>query len=143
MAGSATLSCVTKLGATFSRSGSLSERSTPVHGVASAVFFNRLGEIRDRPFENQRYRASGLNLMVAAITLWNTVYLERAVTALRERGTVDDSLLPHLSPLSWEHIHLTGDYVWHANRRVAKGRYLRRLSVHKFPNRETTPTCTS
>ena len=34
--------------------------------------FNRLGEIRDRSFENQRHRASGLNLLVAAITLWNT-----------------------------------------------------------------------
>ena len=32
-------------------------------------FFNRLGEIRDRSFENQRYRASGLNLVVAAISL--------------------------------------------------------------------------
>src|ERR1700687_1284394 len=40
MAGSATLSCVTKLGATFSRSGSLSARSTPVHGVASAAHDN-------------------------------------------------------------------------------------------------------
>jgi hypothetical protein len=37
------------------------------------VFLNRLGEIRDRSFENQRYRASGLNLVVAAIILWNTV----------------------------------------------------------------------
>ena len=87
------------------------------------MFFNRLGEIRDRSFENQRYRASGLNLIVAAITLWNTVYIERAVTALSERGATDDELLRHLSPLSWEHIHLTGDYVWHANRRVAKGRF--------------------
>ena len=34
---------------------------------------------------------------------------------------VEDSLLTHLSPLSWEHINLTGDYVWHANKRVAKG----------------------
>jgi hypothetical protein len=46
------------------------------NSLARAVFFNRLGEIRDRSFENQRHRASGLNLVVAAITLWNTVYLE-------------------------------------------------------------------
>jgi hypothetical protein len=52
-----------------------------------------------------------LNLMVAAIVLWNTVYLERAVAALRERGhTISDELLAHLSPLKWEHINLTGDY---------------------------------
>jgi TnpA family transposase len=48
-----------------------------------AMFFNRLGEIRDRSCENQRYRASGLNLVVAAIILWNTVYLQRAIEHLR------------------------------------------------------------
>jgi hypothetical protein len=33
------------------------------NALARAVFFNRLGEIRDRSFEQQRYRASGLNLV--------------------------------------------------------------------------------
>jgi TnpA family transposase len=37
--------------------------------LARALFFNRLGEIRDRSFEQQRYRASGLNLVTAAIIL--------------------------------------------------------------------------
>lgn len=46
------------------------------NALARAVFFYRLGEIRDRSFEQQRYRASGLNLVTAAIVLWNTVYLE-------------------------------------------------------------------
>ena len=39
------------------------------NALARAVLFYRLGEIRDRSYENQRYRASGLNLIVAAITL--------------------------------------------------------------------------
>ena len=83
------------------------------NALAKAVFFNRLGELRDRTQENQRHRASGLNLVVAAIVLWNTVYLERAVAALRERGqTIPAELLAHLSPLKWEHINLTGDYHW-------------------------------
>ncbi len=61
------------------------------NALARAVFFNRLGEIRDRSFEQQRYRASGLNLVTAAIVLWNTVYLERAANALRGHGqAVDD-----------------------------------------------------
>jgi Tn3 transposase DDE domain len=51
--------------------------------------------------------------VTAAIVLWNTVYLERAVNALRTCGqTVDDALLQCLSPLGWEHINLTGDYLW-------------------------------
>ncbi len=73
------------------------------NALARAVFFNRLGELRDRSFENQRYRTSGLNLVVAAIVLWNTAYLERVVQALRDTGNADNSLLPHLSPLGWEH----------------------------------------
>jgi len=92
------------------------------NALARAVFFNRLGEIRDRRFEQQCYRASGLNLVTAAIVLWNTVYLERAVQALR--GTeppIDDALLQYLSPLGWEHINLTGDYIWQQNRKGEDG----------------------
>jgi len=83
------------------------------NALARAVFFHRLGEIRDRTFENQRYRASGLNLAVAVIILWNTVYLGRAVDELRWRGEiVPDELLAHVAPLGWEHIAFNGDYVW-------------------------------
>ena len=45
------------------------------NALARAVFFHRLYEIRERGFEQQRYRANGLNLLTAAIVLWNTVYV--------------------------------------------------------------------
>src|SRR5690606_28828342 len=96
------------------------------HALERAVFFNRLGEVRDRSFDDQRFRASGLNLTVAAITLWNTVYLERAVEDLRSRRVpVDGELLRHLSPLGWEHINLTGDYIWKQSKVVEKGEFRR------------------
>ncbi len=94
------------------------------NALARALFFNRLGEIRDRSFEQQRYRASGLNLVTAAIVLWNTVYLERSTQALRDAGkAIDDGLLQYLSPLGWEHINLTGDYVWRQSRKVDDGQF--------------------
>ena len=94
------------------------------NALARAVFLNRLGEMRDRSFENQRYRASGLNLVVSAIVLWNTVYIERAVQALRDSGKkVDDKLLVHLSPLGWEHINLIGDYTWRQSKEVERGKF--------------------
>lgn len=103
------------------------------NALARAIFFNRLGEMRDRSFENQRYRASGLTLVTAAIVLWNTVYLERAVTFLKQHGhSVDDSLLQYLSPLGWEHINLTGDYVW-SQRSLAKTSKFRPLRPLKNP----------
>ena len=93
------------------------------NALARAVFLCRLGEIRDRSFEQQRYRASGLTLVTAAIALWNTVYIERAVRAssLPEQPA-DPALLKYLSPLGWEHINLTGDYQW-KGKRPAPGRF--------------------
>jgi len=78
-----------------------------------AIFFHRHGEIRDRTFENQSFRASGQSVLTAAIVHWNTVYLDRAVQHLRAQGvTVPDDLLAHVASLGWKRIALTGDYVW-------------------------------
>ncbi len=94
------------------------------NALARAVFFNRLGEIRDRSFEQQRYRASGLNLVTAAVVLWNTVYLERAAHGLRGNGhAVDDALLQYLSPLGWERINLTSDYLWCSSAKIGAGKF--------------------
>jgi DNA-binding transcriptional ArsR family regulator len=44
------------------------------------------------------------------------------VTGVRAQGqVVDKNLLAHLSPLGWEHINLTGDYVWHSKKRDGQG----------------------
>lgn len=73
---------------------------------------------------------SGLDLLTAAIVLWNTVYLKRAIAHLRRRGeTIDEALLPYLSLLGWEHINPTGDYVWPsgADRKAGDFRPLRNV----------------
>jgi TnpA family transposase len=61
------------------------------HSLTRAVPFNRLGEIRDRSFKNQLYRASGLNLVVGAITLCNTVYLGKAIDHLKKTDAIFES----------------------------------------------------
>lgn len=62
--------------------------------------------------------------VTAAIVLWNTVYLERATSALRAHGkALDDTLLQYLSPLGWEHINLTGDYLWRSSAKVGAGKF--------------------
>lgn len=92
------------------------------HKLKRAVFFHERGEIRDRSFESQAFRASGLNLVVSAIVHWNTVYLDRAVTHLKREGrNIPDTLLKHVSPLSWEHINLTGIYTWDTEHQMPEG----------------------
>jgi Tn3 transposase DDE domain len=69
------------------------------------------GRTARRTLENQQHRASGLNLLVAAIVVWNAVFTwSGAVLALRAAD--NEALLVHLTPLKWEHINLTGDYHW-------------------------------
>ncbi len=83
------------------------------NSLARAVNLHRLGRFRDRNQENLSIRASALNLVVTAIVHWNTIYTGRVVGPLREAGkTVSEHLLASLSPLTWELLNLTGDYLW-------------------------------
>jgi len=82
-----------------------------LHALARQLFFGRLGELRDRAFEDQLHRASCLHLLMAAIAAWNTVYLAEAIATLRKRGEeISDNVVAHIAPLGWEHINLTGNY---------------------------------
>ncbi len=86
------------------------------NSLARAVAFHRLGRFRDRGLENQQTRAAALNLVTAAIILFNCRYLGRVVEDMRHRGApVDQAMLASLSPLGWDRINLTGDYVWAEN----------------------------
>lgn len=82
------------------------------HALADAICFYRQGIIRDRDYTDQLHRASSLNLVIAAIVLWNTVYLEMAIQDMQRMEPVPDEVLNHLSPMRWQHIRLSGDYVW-------------------------------
>jgi hypothetical protein len=93
----------------------------------------------DRPKPTpQRYRASGLTLVTAAIALWNTVYIERAVqTSARNGQALDPELFKYLYPLGSEHINLTDDYQWQGSR-LAQGRF-RSLRTPNHPCFMGTP----
>jgi TnpA family transposase len=102
------------------------------NALARAVFLCRLGEIRDRSFEQQRYRASGLTLVTAAIALWNTVYIEKGGPKLRPQRSDDRSRAVQVPlPARLEHINLNEDYQWKGNR-LAQGRF-RPLRIPNHP----------
>ena len=56
------------------------------HTLKRAIRFYRRGSVNDRTQLEQDLNAMALNLVVAAITMWNTTYLERALKSLEERG---------------------------------------------------------
>ncbi len=79
---------------------------------AKVICTFKQGRIADRGQEAQQFRASGLNLVIAAIVYWNSTCLADADQHFRDQGkAVPDSLLAHTSPLRWEHIAF-GDFLW-------------------------------
>ncbi len=80
------------------------------HSLARSVFFAKRGEFHERDLQDQMQRDSALTLLIDAITIWNTVYLTKAVDYLRERNELNEDLLAYVSPLNWEHINLYGHY---------------------------------
>jgi TnpA family transposase len=88
-------------------------KSEQRHALTQAICTFRQGWIVDRSHEAQQYRASGLNLVIAAIVYWNSTYMADAVAHLRSVGTtVPDELMAHTSPVGWEHIAFSGDFLW-------------------------------
>ena len=56
----------------------------------------------------------------------------RRPTALTKAGRkIDETLLPHIAPLGWQHINLTGDYLWSQTPPLDDGGYrqLRRFNA--------------
>jgi TnpA family transposase len=94
------------------------------HTLKRAIRFYRKGSVSDRTRLEQDIHAMAMNLVVAAITLWNTAYLDQALKACAELGaSVPDDCLPHISPLGWEHITITGTYTWKGSSGAPWGRF--------------------
>ncbi|MDK9466803.1 Tn3 family transposase, partial [Klebsiella pneumoniae] len=79
------------------------------HALKYALRIGWQGEIRYRTTDGQHYRIAWLNLLTAVSIYWNTVHLGHAGTERRNEGLdVPPEFLPHISPLGWAHILLTG-----------------------------------
>jgi TnpA family transposase len=108
-------------------------KSEQRHALAQVICTFKQGRIADRGQDAQQFRASGLNLVIAAIVYWNSTYLADAVQHLRSHGKpVPDVMLAHTSPLTWEHIGFSGDFLWDHAAATADRRRPLRLGLGKM-----------
>ena len=98
------------------------------HSLARAVFYGKRGELHQAYREGQEDQLNALGLVVNAIVLWNTRYMEQALESLRQRGQgASNEDVARLSPLGHEHITMLGNYSFEVPDVVAQG-HLRPLS---------------
>ena len=80
-----------------------------------------LPKIRSHLEEQQINEASCLNLVVNAIILWNTVYMQAVIEQLRKEGyQVSDDDLRHLGPARHEHINPYGHYTFNVEQELQR-----------------------
>jgi len=92
------------------------------HQLARVVFHGKRGELRQRYREGQEDQLGALGLVVNAIILWNTIYMDAALDQLRGEGfDVRDEDVARLSPLIHEHINMLGRYAFTLPEPVARG----------------------
>ncbi|SHL31590.1 Transposase and inactivated derivatives, TnpA family [Hymenobacter psychrotolerans DSM 18569] len=92
------------------------------HALARAVFHGKKGELRQRYREGMEDQLGALGLVVNALVLWNTRYLQQA---LQEWPATEAALLPddvaRLSPLLHEHVNMLGRYDFTLPESIAAG----------------------
>ena len=92
------------------------------HQLARAVFHGKRGELRQRYREGQEDQLGALGLVVNAIILWNTIYIDAALDQLRAEGfDMRDEDVARLSPLAHEHVNMLGRYAFTLPEPVARG----------------------
>jgi TnpA family transposase len=94
------------------------------HDLARDIFYGRRGELRQRYREGQEDQLSALGLAVNGCVLWNTWYMDRIVTALRNQGVpIQDADLARIWPLKAAHIRMVGRYQFTVPEEVAQGAF--------------------
>jgi TnpA family transposase len=92
------------------------------HSVARAVFHGQRGELRQRYREGQEDQLGALGLVVNALVLWNTLYMEVVLKQLQAEGRkVLPADVARLSPLVHQHINFQGRYSFALAEAVAQG----------------------
>ena len=76
-------------------------KSEQRHALAQVICTFKQGRVADRGQKAQQFRASGLDLVIAAFVYWNSISLADAIQHLRGQDKpVPDALLTHTSPLT-------------------------------------------
>jgi len=95
------------------------------HRLARKICHGKRGLIYQRYREGQENQLGALGIVLNAVTLWNTRYLDAAVEELRTQGhPVSEQDAARLSPLGHAHVNELGRYAFPA---MAPGAGLRPL----------------
>jgi hypothetical protein len=99
------------------------DRGESRHGVARIIFHGQRGGLRQRYREGQEDQLGALGLVVNAVVLWNTRYLDAALARARASGAlVNLEDVERLSPLLLDHVNVLGRYEFVLEKSIRQGK---------------------
>jgi TnpA family transposase len=92
------------------------------HRLARKCFHGQRGELRQRYREGQEDQLGALGLVVNALVVWNTRYMDAALNHLRSQGLeTKPEDMARLSPLADKHFNVLGRYHFTVTDAILRG----------------------
>lgn len=83
-----------------------------INSVARLIFFGKQGRLNESKIERQLEKVSCLNLLLSALIIWNSRYLEKVYHQVKHETWFDEEEFKRVSPLGTYHVNFLGRYIF-------------------------------
>lgn len=83
-----------------------------INSVARLMFFGKNGRLNESSIESQLEKASCLNIMLSSLIVWNSRYLEKIYSIVKNEEWFNEEEFKRVSPLGTQHVNFLGKYVF-------------------------------
>ncbi|MGL6105713.1 Tn3 family transposase [Romboutsia sp.] len=99
-----------------------------INSVARLIFFGKQGRLNENRIERQLEKVSCLNILLSALIIWNSRYLEKIYKEIKDEPWFDLDEFKRVSPLGTQHINFLGRYILE-NVEISSSDGLRELEI--------------
>ena len=83
-----------------------------INSVARLMFFGKNGRLNESSIESQLEKASCLNIMLSSLIVWNSRYLEKIYSIVKNEEWFSENEFKRVSPLGTQHVNFLGKYIF-------------------------------
>lgn len=82
-----------------------------INSVARLIFFGKQGRLNESKIERQLEKVSCLNILLSALIIWNSRYLEKVYKKVKDEDWFNEEEFKRVSPLGTAHVNFLGRYI--------------------------------
>lgn len=82
-----------------------------INSVARLIFFGKQGRLNESKIERQLEKVSCLNILLSALIIWNSRYLEKVYREIKNEDWFIEEEFKRVSPLGTAHVNFLGRYI--------------------------------